>query len=41
MAAALYDRIYLLTDEPIQHYTRVFRPLDALVEDLKRWLEVG
>lgn len=41
MAAALYDRIYLLTDEVIKHYTRVFRPMDALAEDLKRWLEAG
>lgn len=41
MAAALYDRIYLLSDEPIQHYTRVFRPVDALAEDLKRWWEAG
>jgi hypothetical protein len=39
MATALYDRIYLITDEPIQHYKRVFRPIDNLVEDLKRWLE--
>ncbi|MCS7300603.1 MAG: BsaWI family type II restriction enzyme [Fimbriimonadales bacterium] len=41
MAAALYDRIYLLTDEPIQYFTRVFRTVDALVEDLKQWLQAG
>lgn len=39
MATALYDRIYLITDEPIQRYKRVFRPIERLVEDLKRWLE--
>lgn len=41
MAAALYDRIYLLSDEPIQHFQRVFRTIDALAEDLKRWWEAG
>lgn len=41
MAAALYDRIYLLTDEFINHYARVFRPIDALAEDLERWWEAG
>lgn len=41
MSVALYDRIYLLTDEPIQHYTRVFRSIDSLVEDLKLWLQAG
>lgn len=41
MSVALYDRVYLLTDESIQHYTRVFRPIDCLVEDLKLWLQAG
>lgn len=41
MSVALYDRIYLLTDEPIQHYLRVFRPIDRLVEDLKLWMQAG
>ncbi len=39
MAAALYDRIYLLTDKEIQHCKRVFRTIDQLGEDLKRWLQ--
>ena len=39
MAAALYDRIYLLTDKEIQHCERVFRTIDQLGEDLKRWLQ--
>lgn len=41
MSVALYDRVYLLTDESIQHYTRVFRPIDSLIEDLKLWLQAG
>lgn len=41
MAAALYDRIYLLSDESIKHFTRIFRTVDSLAEDLKRWLEAG
>ncbi len=41
MAASLYDRVYLLSDESIQRFTRVFRTIDLLAEDLKRWLEAG
>lgn len=41
MAAALYDRVYLFTEEPVQHYTRVFRTVDQLGEDLQRWLLAG
>ena len=41
MPTALYDRIYLFCKESeIQHYTRVFRTVDRLGEDLKRWLEL-
>jgi hypothetical protein len=41
MSTALYDRIYLFSDEvAIQYYTRVFRSVDRLVEDLKRWQEL-
>lgn len=39
MAVALYDRIYLLTDKEILHCKRVFRTVDQLGEDLKRWLQ--
>jgi hypothetical protein len=41
MSVAMYDRIYLFCEESkIQHYTRVFRTVDRLCEDLKRWLEL-
>jgi hypothetical protein len=41
MSVAMYDRIYLFCNESeIQHYTRVFRTVDRLCEDLKRWLEL-
>ena len=41
MSVAVYDRIYLFRSESeIQHYTRVFRTVDRLGEDLKRWLEL-
>jgi hypothetical protein len=41
MSVAMYDRIYLFCEESeIQHYTRVFRTVDRLGEDLKRWLEL-
>lgn len=41
MSVAVYDRIYLFRSESeIQHYTRVFRTVDCLGEDLKRWLEL-
>jgi len=41
MSVAVYDRIYLFCKEPeIQHYTRIFRTVDRLGEDLKRWLEL-
>jgi len=41
MSVAMYDRIYLFCDESeIQHYTRIFRTVDRLGEDLKRWLEL-
>lgn len=37
LASALYDRIYLLTDEPIQREPQVFRPLSELGSDLEQW----
>jgi len=41
MSVAVYDRIYLFCSESeIQHYTRVFRAVSRLGEDLKRWLEL-
>jgi hypothetical protein len=41
MSVAMYDRIYLFCNESeIQHYTRIFRTVDHLGEDLKRWLEL-
>jgi len=41
MSVAMYDRIYLFCEESkIQHYTRIFRTVDRLGEDLKRWLEL-
>jgi hypothetical protein len=41
MSVAMYDRIYLFCNESeIQHYTRIFRTVDRLGEDLKRWLEL-
>jgi len=41
MSVAVYDRIYLFRNESeIQHYSRVFRTVDRLGEDLKRWLEL-
>jgi hypothetical protein len=41
MSVAVYDRIYLFRSESeIQHYTRIFRTVDRLGEDLKRWLEL-
>jgi hypothetical protein len=41
MSVAMYDRIYLFCDESeIKHYTRIFRTVDRLGEDLKRWLEL-
>jgi hypothetical protein len=41
MSVAVYDRIYLFRDESeIQRYTRVFRTVDRLREDLKRWQEL-
>lgn len=39
LASALYDRIYLLTDEPIYREPQVFRPLTELGNDLNRWSE--
>ncbi len=42
MSIALYDRIYLFCEESeIQHYRRVFRNIDRLIEDLERWREQG
>lgn len=38
MAAALYDRVYLLTDREITHHSRVFRRLEDLQVDLELWL---
>jgi hypothetical protein len=43
MSVAAYDRIYLFCNKSeiqIQCYTRVFRTVDCLGEDLKRWLEL-
>ena len=41
MSVAVYDRIYLFRSESeIQHYTRIFRTVNRLGEDLKRWLEL-
>lgn len=41
LSVAVYDRIYLFRNESeIRHYTRVFRAVDHLGEDLRRWLEL-
>jgi hypothetical protein len=41
MSVAVYDRIYLLCSETeILHYTRVFRAVSRLGEDLIRWQEL-
>jgi hypothetical protein len=41
MSVAMYDRIYLFCEESeIKHYTRIFRTVNRLGEDLKRWLEL-
>jgi len=41
MSVAVYDRIYLFRNaSEIRHYTRVFRAIDHLGEDLRRWLEL-
>ena len=41
MSVAMYDRIYLFCNESeIKHYTRIFRTVNRLGEDLKRWLEL-
>jgi hypothetical protein len=43
MSVAAYDRIYLFCNKSeiqIQYCTRVFRTVDCLGEDLKRWLEL-
>lgn|GEM_PF-6143767 len=37
MALALYDKVYLLTEEPIRYHQRILRPIDSLGEDLHRW----
>lgn len=39
LAQALYDRIYLLTDEPIVTDTQVFRDVEKVVDDLELWLK--
>ena len=40
MSVAVYDRIYMFCDElEIQYYTRVYRSVDRLVEDLVKWQE--
>lgn len=36
MAAALYDRVYLLTSLPVPPFS-VFRPLDVLIDELEQW----
>lgn len=40
MAAALYDRVYLMTDMQNMHFS-VFRPIDVLVEELDQWRRSG
>jgi hypothetical protein len=43
MSVAAYDRIYLFCNKSeiqIEYCTRVFRTVDCLGEDLKRWLEL-
>lgn len=39
LAVALYDRIYLFTPDPIRNDPQVFRRIEDLVEDLRRWSE--
>lgn len=38
MAAALYDRVYLLTSEALTPFS-VFRSFDQLVSELEQWLQ--
>lgn len=38
LAQALYDRIYLLTNDPIVTDTQVFRKVETVVDDLELWL---
>ncbi len=38
MAAALYDRVYLLTSKALTPFS-VFRSLDQLVSELEQWLK--
>jgi len=41
MSVAVYDRIYLFCEESeIHHYTRVFRSVNRLGEDLKKWQDL-
>jgi len=39
LAQALYDRIYLLTDDPIVTEMQVFRKIETVVDDLDLWLK--
>jgi len=38
LAMALYDRVYLFTDEPLQHGSEVFQPISSVVGDLMKWM---
>ncbi|MEJ5252598.1 MAG: hypothetical protein HPY54_12055 [Chthonomonadetes bacterium] len=40
LAVALYDRIYLFTDDAVRHEPQVFRQVAQLGSDLCRWSEV-
>jgi len=39
LASALYDRIYLFTDQPILNETRVLRTVAEIGQDLLRWCD--
>lgn len=39
LAIALYDRIYLFTNSDVKNESQVFRQVESLREDLRRWSE--
>jgi hypothetical protein len=38
LAMALYDRVYLFTNEPLQYGSEVFQPISSVVGDLMKWM---
>ncbi len=39
LAQALYDRVYLFTDQPSHYGGAVFQPITQVAEDLAKWME--